>query len=389
MPRIYSYNNNGLQHAAIILILSLTAATRTASAQQTLRFTAPAANALTALGATTNYTLGEHVRVAWQSGFELTTLRVWQGPREDGSFGGRVLADETSFTWTAARVDNVPLSRTFHFELTNAEDGGCTGCVADSLDFYVTRPPTTTTSATSTSSSSSTSSTSYTSPPTTSASPSPSPTTDVAGSAATTLAPPVSHSNRHALALGLGLGLGLGIPFLLALLALCAVCLLRRRKNQRRSANLPRGHQPNISISAPLMVQQDKPAGLPGSLGHPQIAYFGAYTPGRRDEARVDRSSTGTVSSTAASSYHGPFEFERPGSEPRFDARSIEREIQSIPRSAPHYPPSGRASSVGSGSLQTGTPRSDYNPGGGSRLSSIDEHGPPLRAGTPEWPLRS
>ncbi|TKA83108.1 hypothetical protein B0A55_00886 [Friedmanniomyces simplex] len=296
MPRIYSHSHDySLRHAAIILILFLTAATA-----QTLRFTEPAANALTALGATTNYTLGEHVRVAWQSGYELTTLRVWQGPREDGSFGGKVLA----------------------------------------------------------------------------------------GSAATTPAPPLSHSNRHALALGLGLGLGLGIPLLLALLALCAFCLLRRRKNQRRSANLPRGHQPNISISAPLMVQQDKPAGLPGSPGHPQIAYFGAYTPGRGDEARVDRSSTGTASTTA-SSYHGPFEFERPGSEPRFDARSIEREIQSIPRSAPHYPPSGRASSVGSGTLRMGTPRSDYNPGGAPRLSSIDEHGPPLRAGTPEWPLRS
>ncbi|KAK0836101.1 hypothetical protein LTR73_000602 [Friedmanniomyces endolithicus] len=365
-------NSSSLRHAAIILLiipffLSVSA--------QTLLFTAPATTALTALGATNNYTLGDDVRIAWQTGFAKTTLRVWQGPRGDGSWVRKVLAEnrsqyDTSFTWTAAPIDNIPLSRAFHFELTNAEDGSCAGCAADSADFYVTRSSTT--SSTSTSASS-------TAPPATSASPSSSPT------AATT---PVLHNNRHALALGLGIGLGVGLPLLLALLALCAFCLIRRRKNQRRSANLPRGHQPKLSISAPFMVQHDKAVGPPGSPGYPQVAYFGAYRPGRDDDAHRDRSSTGTAS-TMASSYHGPFEFERPGSGPGFDSRSMEREMSSIPRSSPQYAQSGWGASSASGSQRTGTPKSDGH-GGGRRLTSIDEHGPPPpRAGTPEWPLRS
>ncbi|KAK0904195.1 hypothetical protein LTR91_016880 [Friedmanniomyces endolithicus] len=364
-----------LRHATIIYLIPFFLSV----SAQTLLFTAPATNALTALGATNNYTLGQDVQIAWQTGFQKTTLRVWQGPREDGSLIGKVLAEnrtqvDTSFTWTAAQIDNIPLSRPFHFELTNAEDGSCTGCAADSADFYVTRPSATT--------SSTSTSTSSTPAPTTSSAPS---------SSSTATTTPFLHNNRHALALGLGIGLGVGVPLLLALLALCAFCPIRRRKNQRRSANLPRGHQPKLSISAPLMVQHDKAVGPPGSPGYPQIAYFGAYRPerpDRGDEAQRDRSSTGTAS-TMASSYHGPFEFERPGSGPGFDSKSMELEMSSIPRSSPQYAQSGRAGSSASGSQRTGTPKSDHNHGGGRRLTSIDEHGPPLRARTPEWPLRS
>ncbi len=81
---------HSLRHAAIIIylipfLLSVSA--------QTLLFTTPATNALTALGSSTdNYTLGDDVRIAWQTGFQKATLRVWQGPREDGSLIGKVLA---------------------------------------------------------------------------------------------------------------------------------------------------------------------------------------------------------------------------------------------------------------------------------------------------------
>ncbi|KAK3109676.1 hypothetical protein LTR53_016810, partial [Teratosphaeriaceae sp. CCFEE 6253] len=353
----------------------------------TLQFTEPAANALTALsGTAANHTLGEEVRIAWQTGYELTTLRVWQGPRADGSLVGEVLAanqtqDETSFTWMATSIGGLSLTRPFRFELTDAEGTSS----ADSSTFYVVRS----TASTSTSRMSSAS----TSPTSSAAS---STTTDVAA-AATTPAPPSTDQVSHRRALDLGLGLGLGIPFMLALLGLCAFCLIRRRKNKRRSANLPRGHQPQISISKPLMIHQDKP-GLPDSPGHPQIAYFGSYTPGRyenpgRHETR-DRSSNGTTSTagTVASSYHGPFPFERPESHhDEFDHRHIEQEFRAIPRG-----PVGVASSIGSGSggasQRTGTPRSDHN-NGVARMPSIDEEDGPTAfrpPGTPpQWPLRS
>jgi len=80
-----------LRNAAIILILSLLVAATKIQAQE-LYFTEPAVNAITALGAGTNYTVGQDVRIAWLSGYERTTLRIWQGPRADGSLVGEVLA---------------------------------------------------------------------------------------------------------------------------------------------------------------------------------------------------------------------------------------------------------------------------------------------------------
>ncbi len=77
-----------LRHATIIYLIPFFLSV----SAQTLLFTAPATNALTALGATNNYTLGQDVQIAWQTGFQKTTLRVWQGPREDGSLIGKVLA---------------------------------------------------------------------------------------------------------------------------------------------------------------------------------------------------------------------------------------------------------------------------------------------------------
>ncbi|KAK5704142.1 hypothetical protein LTR97_003155 [Elasticomyces elasticus] len=383
MTRTHSFGN-----AAIIVISFLAAAAN----GQTLQFTEPAANALTSLGATTNYTLGEDVRIAWQTPYEVTTLRVWQGPRADGSLAGQTLAEnytqsDTSFTWTAAQVGGILLSRPFRLELSNGADSSCDGCKTDSPVFYVNRPRVASSSASpSTRSSSSSAAATSTSAPTTSASPYP--TSDVAGASATTPAPPASqHSNRHALSLGLGLGLGLGIPLLLALLAICAFCLLRRRKKQRRSANLPRGHQPKPSISKPFMAEQENAPGVFGDPGHPQAAYFERYGP--RDERR-DRDSAGTTSTTA-STRHGPFEFEQPNSEQQFDSIGFVREIQGIPRASESSARTGRtavASSMGNNSLRSTTPKSDQHLIGAPRLSSIDEV-PPFRASTPEWPLRS
>ena len=91
LARMSTGGLSGWRHGSISVVLLLGATARLAAAQ-TLQFTEPAANALTALGATQNYTVGDDVRIAWQTDFEHTTLELWQGPLDDGSYVSRVLA---------------------------------------------------------------------------------------------------------------------------------------------------------------------------------------------------------------------------------------------------------------------------------------------------------
>lgn len=59
---------------------------------QSLSFIEPAANALTALGDNLQYDIGENVTVSWSTDYEYTTLRVYQGPLDDGSYARETLA---------------------------------------------------------------------------------------------------------------------------------------------------------------------------------------------------------------------------------------------------------------------------------------------------------
>lgn len=334
---------------------------------RSLSFIEPRATALTALGNDIEYTVGENVTVRWSTDFEYTTLRVWQGPLDDGSYAHEFLGRKfsafinrgrcyvlttytgnwtlanTTFAWNASAIDHANLTHAFHFELSNGHDGSCENCTANSVSFYVTRQAISTTSSTS----SIASSTSSVITGTHSSTASPTSTTHaIAGNAAT--ASPIATANKSKanLAVPLGVGLGVGIPVLLALCGLLAFCLLRRRKRAQAS-NLPRGRQPESALSPNQVVMQERGSREPL---HPVQPIYVPYRPS--SHARSSGGATsGRVSSTH-SSYFEPFEFERPGSQD-FDTRSVMSEV----------------TTHGANAVE--------------RLDAIDEDEP----GTPNWPL--
>jgi hypothetical protein len=360
----------------------------TTTAAQQLQFTEPAANALTALGASLNYTAGESVRIAWQTDFEYTTLRLWQGPLDDGSYVSRVLAanytqDRTSLNWDAARIGDTPYSRPLYFELTDGHDEGCEeACTsADSLAFYISRAATsssTSRSSTTSSQSSTLAGTFATSTSSTALSSTTSATStdDVAGAAITnsvSSTPSTSDdrkagSDHKSLAIGLGVGLGVGLAALFALIGILIFCCLRRR-DRERAGSLPRGNQPVISRP---MAEQPQRASDQQPILSPSATYNGIYRPNQ-----TFRSSASTAHSTA-SSRHGPFPFEEYDHE-NFETRSVMSEMDRQSRGG--YATPSRGSANGS-SMRTMTPSN-----GGRRLPSIDEHAAP-RAPPVEWPLR-
>ncbi|KAH9845847.1 hypothetical protein Tdes44962_MAKER00057 [Teratosphaeria destructans] len=322
-----------------------------ASAQQSssaLAFTEPAANALTALGLSTAYESGSTVTIAWTTPFEGTTLLVFQGPLDDGSYESETIAEslpssETSTTWTASVIDGASNASALHFQLQNADDPTCDGCSADSLEFHIreqvvsstTSNPTASSTTSSMTSSASTSAaatitTSNSATATSATATSATSTQNVAvgaaatSSSATSSAELVSDSHtdhsHHALDLGLGIGLGLGIPLLLALLGLCIFFALRRRKKARLS-QLPRGQRPQSMTRSMAQVSErasDSPL-VPSAV--PVVAQ-------KRDSSATPRPissyapSRYSTAGSRASSYFEPFEFERPGSQD-FDTRSV------------------------------------------------------------------
>ncbi|KAK5115213.1 hypothetical protein LTR85_009971 [Meristemomyces frigidus] len=317
---------------------------------QSVSFVEPRATALTALGDNLQYDSGENVTISWTTDFDYTTLRVYQGPLDDGSYAEEVLARNftqatTTFIWKAAAIGDAESTYPFHFELLNAGDSSCDGCTANSVTFYVTQRSvfSSTSSSAATSSTSAASTTSAAALSTHSSTASPTSTNNtVAGAASTNSSSASSTSSRKSLAVPLGVGLGVGIPVLLALVALLAFCLLRRRK-RAKAANLPRGRQPEERLSGSQAAMRERGSREP--IAPVQQGYMpyrsSTSTPGH------PRSSEGGVS--RSSSYFEPFDFERPGSR-EFDANNVMSEL-----------------AMGGGAVAA------------ARLSAIQE--------TPNWPL--
>ncbi|KAF2773625.1 hypothetical protein EJ03DRAFT_102348 [Teratosphaeria nubilosa] len=327
--------------ATAIIHMPLARAQQQSSSE--LEFTRPAANALTALGLSTVYESGSDVTVAWTTPFEGTTLLVFQGPLENGSYESETIAvslpsSETSMTWTAGVIDGASTALSLYFQLQNADDATCDGCTADSLEFFIreqsvssttfSQAVSSTTSSATTSASTSAATTSTTSNSVTAASATSSQTMEVGvgafSSSATSSAKLTSdsdhnHSNR-ALDLGLGIGLGVGIPLLLALLGLCIFLALRRRKKARQS-QLPRGQRPQSMARSMAQVSERASDSPLVPRGAPIVAP-------QRDSSATTRPMSSyapsrfSTAGSRASSYFEPFEFERPGSQD-FDTRSV------------------------------------------------------------------
>lgn len=257
---------------------------------------------------------GENVTIEWESGFDFTTLVVYQEVGKN-LFQEEILArmysmyvaaeelalthctegarpDRTEAQWeVGALPGSDDLSGTFHFELRNGVDPECDGCSLNSINFAVVRRGVI--SSTTASSGTQTATSSRTTDPTARAMNSQSATAAVAGAQSTnsSVATPSGDSSNH-LGVGLGVGLGLGIPLVLAIAAM--LFCMRRRKRRRDS--LPRGRQPS-------------PANSPDRASGAWL-----YQDGRHSQQsmlfRPSTTARSEVSSWSHRSWIEPFEFE-------------------------------------------------------------------------------
>ncbi|KAF2173655.1 hypothetical protein M409DRAFT_15933 [Zasmidium cellare ATCC 36951] len=178
------------------------------------------------------YDAGQLVNVSWTTPYEYTTLELWQGPNEEGSFALDVLAanftqNVTSFMWNAtASEGDESMQRSFLRLQKGDLPNTCDRCTADSAIFRVSDP----TARTSCSSSSATPSTVAPTP---------------AAAVATSSVPSsYSHSGISERArLGIGLGVGLGVGALMIILGILLFGLNRRKK--RRQAHQHTYGQPD------------------------------------------------------------------------------------------------------------------------------------------------
>lgn len=210
------------------------------------------------------FTAGDNVTVRRESGFQYTTVSVYQ-EIEQSVYRVDVLArayfclralsdlwltimgaedarpDRTEAEWqVGALAEGDDLSGPFHFELKNARDSECEGCSLNSENFVVSqRRQTSSVGASSTASPSPMSTGSETTSASSTA------TLDGAQSSPTSSSAAQRGSN-DSLRLGLGVGLGVGIPLLLVAFGL--LFCFRRRKQRRNS--LPRGRQPSPAHSS-------------------------------------------------------------------------------------------------------------------------------------------
>lgn len=77
---------DGLVTAVIVLAIA------TFVRADSLAFLDPLANTSTTLAENIEYDTGQDVDVRWSTDFEFTTLRLYQGPLDDGSYAQVVLA---------------------------------------------------------------------------------------------------------------------------------------------------------------------------------------------------------------------------------------------------------------------------------------------------------
>ncbi|KAF2217463.1 hypothetical protein CERZMDRAFT_92110 [Cercospora zeae-maydis SCOH1-5] len=217
----------------------------------TLQFTAP----LEGFG---NPEPGRSLDVSWSTPWVLTTLELWIGPAQDGSYAVDVLAanltqDVTTYLWDVP--DNDQQDTRFQLRLQKGDrPNDCAQCVASTSSFRVESAVTRQTS----------------------------PTADNISSAMPNAPTSSTSALSRKVQLGVGLGVGLGLPFVIALMTF--LFLYRRKRHRRQHQiqqlnNVHRRHQK-------LMADRD--------LRHST----GAYS---------------SVSKFSETSYHGPFEFEEGG----------------------------------------------------------------------------
>jgi hypothetical protein len=89
-PYSSSIYNNKVDVTMLRLYLSLAALVGFAIAQQPLGFVSPSVSATGSQQV--QYVVGDEVAVEWTSPFEYTTLEVWQGPKDDGTWVVNTLA---------------------------------------------------------------------------------------------------------------------------------------------------------------------------------------------------------------------------------------------------------------------------------------------------------
>ncbi|KAK4497997.1 hypothetical protein PRZ48_010653 [Zasmidium cellare] len=161
------------------------------------------------------YDVGQLVNVRWTTPYEYTTLELWQGPSEAGSFSLDVLAanytqNVTSFVWNATASGGAETEQRSFLRLQKGDSPNtCEECTADSAVFRVSDPN---------------------ARPTISSTVAPTSAADATSSPS----PSSSHSDLSESArLGIGLGVGLGVGALVVLLGILLFCLNRRKKSQQ------------------------------------------------------------------------------------------------------------------------------------------------------------
>ncbi|CAK3908724.1 Hypothetical predicted protein [Lecanosticta acicola] len=160
----------------------------------------------------TTYNTSQQINVTWTTPFEFTTVRVFQGPLEDGSYVSDILAanftrNMTSLWREAGAVMMANLSAPLHFQLQKGhQPNDCDACVLNSVQLRISNASV------------------------------PATMSQAAAEATAPAAavPARMDDDSRTVRLGVGIGVGLGLGFLILIGGVMLLAL--RRRKQRRQA---------------------------------------------------------------------------------------------------------------------------------------------------------